>query len=607
MFKNTSETDVSITDPRFIKIGLFLFFVFILFGILESKTFEIKYKDRFYPGIFIGGEYVGGKTYSEVLNSFKEKKEKLEKNGLNANFTSSRGIQKVNIPMSVIGTTPDNSVEYFSFDGWENNLEEAYSWGHNTNLFLNLKEQTILLFTKKYFNFTNSIHREVVDPFLEDRVYNFLNKSAPAVFSFTSGKITILKEVEGESVNREEVLNILEQKLNLFDTIPIIFTTDQDFPVVTKEKLEPFLDSAEIFTKGKNIVFQYKGREWKIKETQLISWLTVNTENAIDINQIKLEDYLANTVTKFIDSPPQNSRFKMQDGKLIETVPGKPGNIVDVDDVLEKIKKVIFETNVEVKNSRINIPIKTIEVEPKVTQNTVDKYNIVDIVGEIRTSFDGSTANREHNIKIGISMIDGMIIPPGAEFSTVASIGRVTAKEGYLKELVIKENKTTKEYGGGLCQIATTLFRLALNAGLPITERQNHRFVVHYYDPPGLDATIYGPHPDFRFVNDTNNYLLLQARVENKQVIMELYGQKDGRSSEISEATLYNRIPAPPTKYVQSAELPVGQTKCTEVPHDGVTTDVLYTIKYLDGTIKERNFHSIYQPWQKVCLIGTAL
>jgi len=584
-----------------------LLVVFILFGILESKTFEVKYKNRFYPGIFIGGESVGGKTYVEVLKSFKEKKEELEKNGLSANFTSSRGIQKINIPMATIGTTPDNSVEYFSFDDWENNLQEAYKWGHEANLLLNLKKQAILLFTKKYFNFTNSIHREVVDPFLEDRVYNFLKKSSPAMFSFTSGKIIILKEIEGESVNREEVLNILEQKLNLFDTTPVIFMTDQDIPIVTKEKLEPFLDFAEKFAKGKNLVFQYKGREWKIKETQLVSWLTLNTQNVIDINHTKLEDYLANTVAKSIINPPQNSRFKMQNGKLIETIPGKIGNIIDVDDVLQKIEKVISETNEETKNTTINIPIKTIEVEPRVTQETVEKYRISDLVGEIRTSFDGSTANREHNIKIGISMIDGMIIPPGAEFSTVSSIGHVSAKEGYLKELVIKENKTTKEYGGGLCQIATTLFRLALNAGLPITERQNHRFTVHYYDPPGLDATIYGPHPDFRFVNDTSNYLLLQARVENKQVIMELYGQKDGRSSEISQTTLYDRIPAPPTKYVQSAELPIGQIKCTEAPHDGVTTDVLYTVKYPDETIKERNFHSIYQPWQKLCLIGTAL
>ena len=88
---------------------------------------------------------------------------------------------------------------------------------------------------------------------------------------------------------------------------------------------------------------------------------------------------------------------------------------------------------------------------------------------------------------------------------------------------------------------------------------------------------------------------------------MELYGRKDGRSVEISKASLSNKIPAPPTKYTQDGTLAVGQTKCSEAPHDGVTTDVLYTVNYADGTIKNKNFHSIYQPWQKVCLVGTAL
>jgi vancomycin resistance protein YoaR len=129
---------------------------------------------------------------------------------------------------------------------------------------------------------------------------------------------------------------------------------------------------------------------------------------------------------------------------------------------------------------------------------------------------------------------------------------------------------------------------------------------VHYYDPPGLDAAIYGPHPDLRFVNDTGNYLLLQARVEGQKVIMELYGRKDGRTVEISKPLMYNYVPAPAPNYIYTNELYSGQVKCTEMPHDGLTTSVMYTVNYPNGITKERNFKSFYQPWQKVCLIGTA-
>ena len=117
------------------------------------------------------------------------------------------------------------------------------------------------------------------------------------------------------------------------------------------------------------------------------------------------------------------------------------------------------------------------------------------------------------------SKITGILIAPGQEFSTANTIGEVTEEEGFVKEYVITGGQTVKELGGGLCQLATTLFRMALNTGLPITERVNHAYVIPYYGP-GLDATVYGPHPDFRFVNDTGNYILLQGTAKNNEVIL---------------------------------------------------------------------------------------
>ncbi len=587
-------------------LGFAFLSVLVLFGVWQFVAFEKKYKDRFYPGIFIAGESVGGETYDEVLTEFKEKASKLTENGLAVNFEGKNGEREVSVPMSTSGLTSDNSIEYFTLGDWENNLQEAYKWGRRTDIIRGLEEQATLFFVKKDFNFSSDIYEDATGSLLASELDIFLKKSVPATFSLDGTTAVIVKEEMGESINTKEVTDALEKKLTQFDGTPAVFIAHQDTPQITEKDLSPFLDFAGNMAKKVNVVFQYGGHTWQVKGPKLITWLTVNKAGAIGVDNAKLENYLASTVAKFIDNPPQNSRFEMKDGKLIETVPGKSGFAVNTDDVVEKIQKIITDMNLSPKVGTLYVPIETMEVEPKVTKETVEKYYIKDLVGEMRTSFVGSTADREHNIKIGVATITGMLIAPGAEFSTVNSLGPVTEKEGYVKELVIKEKETTKEYGGGLCQVATTLFRLALNAGMPITERTNHRFVVHYYDPPGLDATIYAPHPDFRFVNDTGNYLLLQARVENQQVIMELYGQKDGRTAKVSTATMYDRIPAPPTKYVPSTEIPVGQTKCTESPHDGVTTDVLYTVNYPDGTVKEKNFHSIYQPWQKVCLVGTA-
>lgn len=590
--------------------GLLFFLVPLILGILVLVDFEIKNNNLFYPGVFVAGESVGGQTYEEALSYFKEKIDVLEKEGVNLKFENLNQVKKVvNIPITSSGLTSDSSIDYYTIGDWETELKNAYKWGHGLNIFQSLGQQLTLLFTHKNFNFPVTIQKEAIDSLIDNELNNFFKKSVSARFLSTDNNISILKEEIGENINKEEIINILKDKLSKFDTIPVLIKTNIDTPSIAKEDLEPFLNTTQNISDKINLVFKYNGYKWNVSGQKFITWLTIKKEGGFGLDRIKLEDYFANTINKSIVNPSRNSRFTFINGKIVEIVSGKAGNAINVEKVLEQLEKIFFEPEDNLNESKkiVNINIETIKVEPNITKDTIEKYQIKDLVGEIRTSFKGSSSDREHNIKIGASTITGMLIAPGEEFSTVASIGPVTGKEGYLKETVIKENKTTKEYGGGLCQVATTLFRLALNAGLPISERQNHRFVINYYNPAGLDATIYGPHPDFRFVNDTGNYLLLQARVENKQVIMELYGRKDNRTVEISKPLVYNKIPAPQTKFINDVGLSLGQIKCTEAPHDGVTTEVLYTVNYPDGTIKKKNFKSIYQPWQKVCLVGVAL
>ena len=118
---------------------------------------------------------------------------------------------------------------------------------------------------------------------------------------------------------------------------------------------------------------------------------------------------------------------------------------------------------------------------------------------------------------------------------------------------------------------------------------------------------MYGPHPDLRFVNDTDNHILLQGRTEDDEVIFEFYGQRDGRVAHVSDPVLSEEKPAPPAKYLTAPDLPIGTFQCSETPRRGMTADVTYTVQYPDGSVNEQQFHSVYQPWQKICLIGTAL
>ena len=155
------------------------------------------------------------------------------------------------------------------------------------------------------------------------------------------------------------------------------------------------------------------------------------------------------------------------------------------------------------------------------------------LIGQGISNFAGSPKNRIHNIKTGLAKFNGLILNPQEEFSFNALLGGSGPEQGFLPELVIKKDKTVPEYGGGLCQVSTTLFRAAVNSGLEITERAPHAFPVEYYYPQGFDATVYEPSPDLKFINNTPGHLLIEGLIQGSQLIFNFYGTDDGRRVKI--------------------------------------------------------------------------
>ncbi|MCD4694365.1 VanW family protein, partial [bacterium] len=174
----------------------------------------------------------------------------------------------------------------------------------------------------------------------------------------------------------------------------------------------------------------------------------------------------------------------------------------------------------------------------------------------------------------------------------------------YKAELVIKGNKTVPEFGGGLCQVATTMFRTAITTGLKITERSSHSYRVFYYEPAGTDATIYVPKPDFMFINDTPNHILIQYRIEGNDLFFDLWGTNDGRKVTSTDPVIYNITNPAPTKIIETTDLKPGERKCTESAHKGAEAYFDYIVEYNDKEKKERRFYSKYSPWRAVCLEG---
>lgn len=233
---------------------------------------------------------------------------------------------------------------------------------------------------------------------------------------------------------------------------------------------------------------------------------------------------------------PENARLAFSDGRASAFSLSKEGYEINTEKSLQKIIEALKQDSYAK-----DISVESDTLVPDVSSSNLDKYGIKELVGQGVSNFRGSPKNRIHNIDTGASKFNGVLIKPGEEFSFIKTLGPVDASTGYLPELVIKVDKTIPEYGGGMCQVSTTAFRAALNAGLKITARTNHAYPVQYYAPQGTDATVYIPNPDLKFINDTPGYILMQTHIEGTQLTFDFYGTSDGRQAKLVGPTVTSR------------------------------------------------------------------
>ncbi|MFO7807488.1 MAG: VanW family protein [Candidatus Moraniibacteriota bacterium] len=263
--------------------------------------------------------------------------------------------------------------------------------------------------------------------------------------------------------------------------------------------------------------------------------------NKISLKKQETKEYLQN-ISSDINREPKNGKFEFvkDDKKLKVLEKSKKGIALKVDKSYKKIKNNLVE------NSETSyIPLEVSLQEPDISTQNPEKYEIKKEMGEGESGFHGSTDTRVHNIKTAASRFHGLVLKPGEVLSFVETLGEVNEKTGYEEELVIKKNKTVPEFGGGICQVSTTMFRAGLNAGLEITERHNHSYPVHYYDPPGTDATVYIPKPDLKIKNTTDNYLLIQTEMEeqDEEFFIYFYSKDDPYEVEIIGPEVTERTP----------------------------------------------------------------
>lgn len=562
--------------------------------------YESAYWQKIFPGISIAQIPIGNQTRKEaqtiIQQAIAQKKPKVLR------FFWDTQFWEINLEELNLVYQPQKSVE------------KAYNFGRDQGLISNL-ELCYQTWTKgKNFGLEYSINQKLLEEKIATISSQVFIPAVPPSLSRGAGsrfagqlvkqtqKITVEPGKNGQELEQSKLMAIINRQLTNLKTRPIILPIKKVSFAFDEQTIEETRIRAEILL-TKKLKIQSPNQVFEIKGEEFLPFISFKN----DFDEEKLKDYIAQLAT-LINQSPQDALFRFEAGRAVVFQPEKNGTLIDQTKTLQLIKEGIKGLEgLEENEKLIELPVQLIE--PKIKIGDINRFGIVEKIGEGHSSFQGSIPDRIHNIQLSSTKLSGILVPPGGIFSFNQSLGEVSEVTGFEQAYIIKEGRTILGDGGGVCQVSTTLFRALLNAGLPILERHAHAYRVSYYEQgsqPGFDATVFDPTADLKFKNDTPAYILIQTSINtaNKTLVFEIYGTADNREVSISKAKIWDQTSPPPDLYQDDSTLPAGTVKQIDWKAWGAKVAFDWKVTRNSEVLQERTFFSSYRPWQAVYLRG---
>ncbi len=585
--------------PRLIGVGMFMLLLlnFVLGG--AALYHQFQYRDAIYPGVSVWGIDVGGLTRSEAIETL---------------------AGQFNYPADVVIMFIDEETgeEWFitsqeigvGFDV-EQTVTAAMAVGRQSSLLGNIQQRAL----------SQRVGIEV------SPVVNYNEADALAYLAGIAGQVNqpardatlTINDLQavaepsetGREVNVEATLAALQQQiiqlesgqvaLIIEDIPPKIASAEdvaQTINQILSNPLEVYIDEPIPGDPG----------PWQASPEALSDMIVTERVSAADdgerytvrLNEQQLTAFLA-PLAADLTREPQDARFDfdLEANQLVLLEASYRGRTLNLNQTIQLVNQMAAA-------GEARVPLAFDYEEPTyVADMTGEELGIVGLVSSASTFFAGSSDARRVNIQEAAGRFDGVIIEPGAEFSFNKYLGDVSLESGFEEALIIYDGRTIEGVGGGVCQVSTTAFQAAFFAGFPITERYPHGYRVSYYEVgegAGLDATVYSPFVDMKFINDTTGHLLITSEVDvsTSTVIFYFYGTPDGRTVQKDGPYIENITPHGDPIYEANPELTPGDVQQVDYAVDGAEVTVNRTV-YRDGEIlRQDSFFSRYIPWQAI-------
>jgi vancomycin resistance protein YoaR len=581
------------------KKGILIASALVFTPIIIYILSELWYFGRVYPNTYIGNLNVSGKTKGDL------EKELSSIFSLRENQTVSYSVEQTEI--IAIKLDP-NLLKYDK----EKTIQKLIDNRRN-GPFLDQLKQKISFMAKKQivapeYNFDDLTY----DTLLADKVRKFEKEVVETNLLYLNNQFLLTPSKPGILADRTTALRNVRDFIELkSDTSLFTIKLNPTEPKTTRENSQEALAQAQTaisrpFTlKSASI----PDKSWSLDAPQIADFIEFKYDDEKKKSIIQIADYkVASYSAEFaplIEKTPIEAKYEVAGNKVVVIEPSQDGQTLDTQ---ELTKQITARTLSLAPSAVIEIPIKT--VKAALTMNNVNQFGIKDQISSGKSAFKGSGQARIHNIKVATEKLNGVIIKPNETFSMYKTIGNIEKATGFEDSYIIKNGRTVVGVGGGVCQVATTLFRAALNAGLQINERHPHSYRVFYYEidsPPGLDASIYFPGSDLRFTNNTGNNILIQTKFnqDTSELQYNFFGVKDNRTVTIDTPTISNQVTPPQELRLFDATIPQGTIRQTEYAAQGATIKVNRKVTKDGKDLLNDNFTSYYRPWQAVYRIGT--
>lgn len=510
--------------------------------------FNAVYAGKVFPGVSADGVYLGGLSQTDAQKAL----DKATAQYLGTPFAITYGNANLRLSANQFGVAYDNAAA----------AKMALEYGRGGGIATRVHSQLRALFAR--VTNISSYHYDAakLTPALLQVDGQVAAPVQDATLSADANGSSVTPAQDGTRLDIGRLATLINQHLGKLDTSAIQAPLVDIAPGISTASLQSVAHQADAYLASPVTLKLSNGITKTITPEQIAGWIQAKRpSSALGTVAAKLEGYYpyagsalpvslqldptavqsyVSQLAGQVDSDAVDAELTFDPGSNAVSVfvPSRSGYKLDQAQAVDAITKAV-KAGGDARS--VAVTVKTLQ--PKVTEGNLNDLGITQLISEGETFFPMYPAGRIQNVKTGASRFNNVLVAPGEKFSFNKILGPVDAAHGFAPGLVIANGTEELQYGGGLCQVSSTMYRAALLAGLPINSRINHSFVVSYYTKfvstimfgphkgetysaytPGLDATIYLPSPDMQFTNDTGHYILIKEVWGNGDLKFQFYG-----------------------------------------------------------------------------------